>query len=584
MCVHDFLRPGFAAVPRLFASLLLVSCSLGGGHALAQSSASPGAPSDVLEQRRQLERIDLLRRQQERGHDVRRLEQAPEEMAALPLDEQPCVLVEHIRLNGDENSQFSWLLEAAAGPDGRDAPQGRCLGSRGVNLVLRRLQNALIAEGYITSRVVAEAQDLRAGTLALRLNPGRIHAIRLAEESLASTSLRTAVPARPGDVLNLRDIEQALENLKRVSGADADIRIEPAETPGESDLVIVYRSARPLRLALAADDGGMRSTGKRQGNLTVSWDNPAGLNDLAYLSIGHDLGGRSGVGSRGTESALAHYSLPFGYWSAAATVSHNRDHQTVSGLHENYLYRGQHDTAEIKLSRLIHRNASQKTLISIAAFRRASRNFIDDTEVEVQRRTVGGWQFSANHRRFFGRATLDASISHKRGTGAFGAIAAPEEAFGEGTARMRLSTAEVSLEIPFDLAGRTLQYRGAWRGQWNHTRLTPQDMFAIGGRYTVRGFDGEMVLSAERGWLLRNELGLPLGIAGIEGYAGIDYGVVAGPTSELLLGRHLAGAIVGLRGSAYGVAYDAFLGVPLHKPDGFRTATVAAGFRINYSF
>jgi hypothetical protein len=67
MCVHDFLRPGFAVVPRLFASLLLVSCSLGGGHALAQSSASPGAPSDVLEQRRQLERIDLLRRQQERG-------------------------------------------------------------------------------------------------------------------------------------------------------------------------------------------------------------------------------------------------------------------------------------------------------------------------------------------------------------------------------------------------------------------------------------------------------------------------------------------------------------------------------------
>ncbi len=40
--------------------------------------------------------------------------------------------------------------------------------------------------------------------------------------------------------------------------------------------------------------------------------------------------------------------------------------------------------------------------------------------------------------------------------------------------------------------------------------LITQDRFSIGGRYTVRGFDGETTLIGERGWLLRNDLGLSL--------------------------------------------------------------------------
>ncbi|MBP7303070.1 MAG: hypothetical protein KA972_07810, partial [Brachymonas sp.] len=46
-----------------------------------------------------------------------------------------------------------------------DAPEGRCLGAQGVNIVLARAQNHLIARGYITSRVLAPEQDLKQGEL-----------------------------------------------------------------------------------------------------------------------------------------------------------------------------------------------------------------------------------------------------------------------------------------------------------------------------------------------------------------------------------------------------------------------------------
>lgn len=581
--LHFLPMPQLAAIPLRpigLATIVAAIClGLGADRVAAQAST---LANPAFEQRRQEERLDQLRREQERRPDVRRPAAPVPEPTRLPEGESPCFRIDRLQLTGDDAGRFPWLAQAAAGPQGDDAPEGRCLGSQGVNLVMKRLQNALIAEGYLTSHVLAEAQDLKAGILTLRVQAGRIRSIRFAGDQPAPTSLRTAVPARAGDILNLRDVEQGLENFKRLPSADADIRIEPADRPGESDLVIVYRKGSPWRTTLTADDGGTRTTGKYQGTVTVAYDNPAGLNDLAYLTLGHDLGGQGG--GRGTETTVGHYSLPFGYWSAAATFSRNRDHQTIAGAFQDYEYRGRSDTTEIKLSRLIYRDGRRKTTLSLAGFRRASRNFIDDTEVEVQRRTVGGWSFLAHHREFLGNATLDATLSHKRGTGAFGAIAAPEEAFGEGTARFRLSSAEINLDLPFDAAGQKLLYQATWRGQWHHTRLTPQDMFVIGGRYTVRGFDGDMVLSAERGWLLRNELALRLAGSGIDAYAGLDHGQVAGPSSDLLLGKRLTGAVLGIRGQLKGLAWDVFAGAPVTKPDGFKAASATAGFRLSFSF
>ncbi len=97
----------------------------------------------------------------------------------------------------------------------------------------------------------------------------------------------------------------------------------------------------------------------------------------------------------------------------------------------------------------------------------------------------------------------EAGLNFKRGTGAFGSTVAPEDAFGEGTHRFALWTANVQWRQPFELGAQRWQYQGQWRGQSNRTPLTPQDRFAIGGRYTVRGFDGQSSLSAERGWFIR---------------------------------------------------------------------------------
>lgn len=58
--------------------------------------------------------------------------------------------------------------------------------------------------------MLAQAQDLNSGELALTLIPGRIRDIRFAEGTSSRANAWNALPAHSGDLLNLRDIEQAL--------------------------------------------------------------------------------------------------------------------------------------------------------------------------------------------------------------------------------------------------------------------------------------------------------------------------------------------------------------------------------------
>ena len=550
----------------------------------AQSGPPVVDPSP--EQRRQQERERAARERQEP-----RVDAPPSVMSVvqtrLMAAEKPCFDINQIRLSGNAASSFEWALNSLSGPQNDDSPMGKCLGAQGINVLLQRTQDALIARGFITSLILAGPQDLKSGTLVLTVVPGRIRAIRFASGTTSRATAANAIPAIPGNVLNLRDIEQGLENFKRVPTAEADIKIEPAEgenaKPGESDLVITYTQGNPFRISVSVDDSGSKGTGKIQGNLTVSYDNRLTLNDLFYISLNHDLGGAD-VGPRGTRAHTVHYSIPFGFWSLAATATNSNYFQTVFGANQDYIYRGTSGTAEVKLSRLVYRDASRKTTVALRAFQRRSNNFIDDTEVEVQKRKVGGWEASVDHREFLGKATVDGTLNYRRGTGAFSSLAAPEEAFGEGTSRFTVVTADVTVNAPFSLRKQKFRYSGTWRVQNNRTPLSPQDRLAIGGRYSVRGFDGAGSLSAERGWTVRNEISTPLGQSGQELYTGLDFGRVGGPSSVNLVGKSLAGAVVGLRGDVIGLQYDIFVGSPVRKPEGFKTAGRTAGFSLNYSF
>lgn len=577
---------------KLVLSLTLMGISV---SSYADSIDNTQREMDAAEQRRQ---------QQYQQHQAEKLNTKAEvrldtriaDRLVLSNHEFPCYPIHQISLTDygstSPTSQFQWAFDKAA--DDLKLTLPHCFGGEGLGILMKQVQNNIIEKGYVTTRVVTEEQDLRSGKLNLTVIVGKVRHTIVADSGIVPrfTKLHalTAFTFSTGDILNVRDIEQSLENLKRVPTAEANIEILPSEGDdaqvGESDLKISYAQAFPFRLNIGLDDAGSKSTGRLQASATLSVDNIFSANDLFYTAFTHSLKQKGDdKGKRASKNLTLYYSIPFGYWNLAFSHNQSRYHQEVFGAFDNhYTYSGESDNDKLTLSYLLYRDSVRKTTLSGSLWSRQSQNYIDDAEVEVQKRRMAGWEVELAHKEYLGNSTLSLSANYKRGTGARGQLQAPEELWGEGTSRPQIITASISYEKPFMLGKQPWQFTTSWNGQWNKTPLIAQDRFSLGGRYTVRGFDGELTLSGERGWLWRNELVWNVNQLGHQLYLALDGGRVMGWSTQHQLGHHLIGTALGLRGNIKGFAYDVFVGRPVRKPEGFKTSDSVAGFNLNYHF
>lgn len=220
------------------------------------------------EAQRQQERERILREQRERAPEV----SLPRPQAPVDEDDSrpdlPCFPIRQVvlkgGLTGDAAAQFAFLgpaLEAL-----QPGPEPVCLGARGINRLMQRLQNQMVEHGYVTTHVLAEPQDLKTGTLTLTVLAGRVRAIKRGGTGSERATLWNSLPTGPGRILDLCDIEQGLENLKRVPTAEANIQIAPADLPGESDLLVRWHQDSPFRASLSVDASGSDATGQLHRN------------------------------------------------------------------------------------------------------------------------------------------------------------------------------------------------------------------------------------------------------------------------------------------------------------------------------
>ena len=554
-----------------------------------QDLSTAGRLSD--EAARQASERERLQQERLLAFERARLPTAPPPPDARLPEEMPCQRIDRVMWKGTPPAWTGGLTRSLSGAEGDDDPLGRCLGAAGVGVLVARAQGALLAEGWITSRVLVEPQDLSSGVLTLTVLPGRVTGVRAGPQT-PSLPARTALwPMADSEPLNLRDLEQGLEQLQRLPSWRPTLRLEPGSEPGTTEVVVDAAVARPWRGHASLDDGGSRHTGRWQGSLSLAADNPLGIADVWLASLQRDLGGGD-PGERGTGGHSLSVSVPWGHDRISLSHARHRYRQAVAGATQTYLYRGESATDALRWTRTVRRDGQGSTQLGAEVFARSQRNFIDDVEITVQRRRTAGWALLLDHQQRWGRADLQLSAAHRRGTGAFGAIPAPEEAFGEGTARLRLTTLEIDLRLPLAPAvhqdnpptGQRLRYRSTGRLQWHHAPLTPSDRFSLGGRSTVRGFDGEVSLAGDSGWLWRQELAWDLPSPGWQTFMALDVGGVSGPSSRGLAGRHLAGAAVGLRAAHGPWQAEVFMGLPLHQPAGFAAPSPVAGLSLYATF
>ncbi|MBN3770001.1 MULTISPECIES: ShlB/FhaC/HecB family hemolysin secretion/activation protein [Burkholderia] len=462
--------------------------------------------------------------------------------------------------------------------------RGACIGKQGLDVLVKGLQQLILSRGAITTRVLIPEQDMASGTLKLVLIPGTIRHLTFADPKLWGT-WKSAFPARDGDLLNLRDLEQGLEQMRRVSSQDVDMKIEPTATPGESDVVITVKRVKPWTVVASIDNSGTRATGKLQGSLSVGLDNPLGLNDILALGATQDLEfGDKRFGSHGFNGS---YSVPWGYWTATLFGYSNTYYQPIAATGgQVFVSSGNAQTTGLKLQRVLFRNQSDVTSMSFQVSKRWGESFVEGIDIPTQGRNNTYVEAGLNNRHYFGAAQFDGSLAYRQGIGWLGATADP---YPDGaTYRYKMAVLDANLSVPFAIGKQNFSYVTTFHGQCTNDTLFFIDDLTIGSRYTVRGFDGEQLLAGEKGFYWRNELQAPIGQTGQALYAGLDYGHVFGPNTANLSGTQLAGAVVGVKGrlgTRFGnYGYDLFAGTPIYKPSGFNTARVTLGFQLTAQF
>ena len=447
-------------------------------------------------------------------------------------------------------------------------------------------QRKLLDKGYVTSQVYIPEQNLNAGTLQFMVMPGRVEDIRYSASS-AHGPWRTAFSVRPGDILNIRDVEQGLEQMKRVSSQSVTMKLLPGTSVGTSIIELSIKQDKPVHGSISFDNSGLESTGVYQGSFTSSFDQVFRANDTFTMSLSGDLSGSGSI--KGTRAASLNYVIPHGKDTFSLSFSKSRYHQTIQSNPYNFTYSGKSTTMKAKWNHVWSRTQREKRAFDISISTRHNHRFINDMEIPVQALRTTSMEFGVSNRKYIGNATLYSRLGFQWGIGALGAQ--PEHkasvAMGGPTSRYHMWLVDVDYRKPFIMGHRPASFTSSFHGQWvqGGKRVYSVDTINIGNRYSIYGFDGEYTLIGDSGWYVRNEVSSVIPRLNTEVYLGLDVGAVYGKSTEALVGKTIAGTALGVRGNyASGLLFDAFVSTPLYKPQGYHTKKFYSGFTVGYRF
>lgn len=462
---------------------------------------------------------------------------------------------------------------------------GRCLGSAEIGQIMGLITKDYIEQGYVTARAYLPSQDLTTGTLLLDVIEGRIESFDIDDGGKESVSPNQVFPKGPGDLLNLRDLEQGIDQINRLSSNNAKMDIQPGKAPGYSTVVVRNAPTLPVHLFATYDDQGAASTGANQASATVSFDNFLGLNELLSYTHRESLP----YNHRDHFSMMddLNLSLPFGYDTISIDLnqsSYNNVLTLPSGLQPNAS--GTNEVFNLAWNRVAYRDHLSRLTVGMGLTTKDARNYFSNQYLAVSSRKLSVLNLKASWSTAIGGTYLTASFDHALGLAAFGAMRDVDMLPGDQPhAQFQKSTMDLRWHAPFDIHGQHFSYDSQFFAQQAYDTLYGSEQVMVGGIYSVRGFVNN-VLSGDNGYYWRNDLSLqhPFVIDGeaVNGkfYVAVDSGWVTNRNADLQGGK-LTGVAAGFQLQLRSFTWELFRSAPLSFPEFMTRESARTWFRMS---
>ncbi|MCU7844559.1 MAG: ShlB/FhaC/HecB family hemolysin secretion/activation protein [Candidatus Thiodiazotropha sp. (ex Monitilora ramsayi)] len=489
----------------------------------------------------------LLREQ--RDQDRRTLEQLrelPDTQIDYPRVEEPtesasgpCFDISELAITGATQLTDDERLAA------EEMVVGACVGLNEINRLIRFITNLYIEKGLVTTRAYIPSQDLSTGRLEILVLEGRVEGV---EESSGRGELNidTAFPGATGELFDLRDFEQGLDQINRLPSNNARLQIEPGSKPGMTRVMIHNEASRRWRARAALDN----YNGDEKLDLHYSVDNPLALNDQLSVTASHSYADTA------SDSLSLFWSVPYGYWLYTTMASYFDYRGTIEGLTQNLATEGDSVTLRTEAQRVLFRTRKGRLDLVAGLQYRDTENLIEEVLLEVSSPTLSTWDLAMNWTLPLGNGVFQWHLGLVNGIGAFGATKGGET---EESAHGRFRSYETRLTYshPFRAGDTRAVFVSDLTAQSSDVPLYGSQQLSLTGFWAVRALQGSSV-AADRGLYWRNELSVSLPTQRSDVQARFFFALDYGRTDERFgePDRKLTGVAVGINGAWRQLGYN----------------------------
>jgi len=463
---------------------------------------------------------------------------------------------------------------------------GRCLAAKELESVLAAITRSYIDRGFVTTRAYLPAQDLRSGVLEVAVVEGTIERFELRNTGRqgARVSIPGAFPSSPGELLNLRDLEQGIDQINSLPSNSATLDLQPGSQPGQSVVMVNNQATTPVHLFATWDNLGTPSTGKNGLSATVSADGLLGLNENLAItrrqSVPYDA-------EHHNELTAFHAAVPWGYNTFSYDVSESN---YTNALH---LANGRIDSEGRTLSqsltgdRVVYRDQASRVSLGARLATSDSRSFLGGEFLGVASRKLTTLDLGATAFTLVGGGILNGRVAYVKGLDALGALSDPDYLPADYPhAQFDKFTLDLGYSKRFDTAV-PLAWSTQFSGQYSPYVLYGLQQILVGGYSSVRG-SLLNALSGDSGYYIRNELSLPWqrntaeDPVGGRFYIAYDFGSVHNNAPDVPSGS-MSGFAVGAAIQRRGATAEVFAARALHLPSFFVPEGTLWGVRVSFS-
>lgn len=526
----------------------------------------PLATQDIEEEQRQ--RLKLL---EESTNALQELTPPPALPDSQSIEDTQCIDVTDIRFSGNTQYDDQTLTEISGFQPG-------CMGLNTINDYLRNVSNHYIEAGYVTSRAFMTPQDLSSGVLLMVIVEGKVEKVLF--NGKKADFLVMALPGISGALLNLRDIEQGLDQVNRLSRYNAQIKLLPSTQQGYSIVDIQTMEPRLVSVGAGFNNGGQKSTGEEQLSVSLTGEN--------FFKILEQWSFRATqssamINSKDSESLYLGVDIPVGYWNLGYRTSYSHYFTTFNSQGFSFDSSGKTNSHDMELKWLFYRDDVSKSALKTTISHRREKNYILGSLLEAGSRNLSSASLAWNHSTRLGGGFMSVSPKVSLGTDWFGGEKTQSQDSSLPTAQFVKGSLTGSYTYPITPA---LSLSSTLFGQWSNDTLYGSERLSIGGEYSVRGFKGTSI-SGDEGYYWRNDLNYRLGqwpyIGLVSTQLALDTGTIVEDSKDAFERGSLLGSSVSLKTQAQYASSSLTFGFPIEAPSRLHVDDYVVYYRVDIS-